>query len=74
MDRDSEIASLVRREIEKVKHDAKMCNWTPNSSAWNRAFGELAGMYKILQLIDPKPQDADPTIWARPQLLNADNG
>lgn len=71
MDRDAETAALVRREIEKVKADAKLCGWTPNSAAWNRAFGELAGMYKILQLIDPEPYDADPAKWARPQLITS---
>ena len=45
--------------FEFYQDDAKRCGWTPNSAAWNRAFGELAGMYKILQLIDPKPYDAD---------------
>lgn len=67
MDRDAEIAVLVRREIEKVKADAKLCGWTPNSRAWDRAFGQLAGMYKVLMLIDQNPHDADPSEWARSQ-------
>lgn len=52
-ERDEQLRLLVRREIDKVKEQAACCGWHPHSHAWHRAFGEIAGMHKILQLIDP---------------------
>ena len=52
-ERDDQIANMIRREIAKVKHDAKRYGWKPGMPAWQRAFGEIAGMYKILALVDP---------------------
>jgi len=52
-DRDDQIATMIRGEIEKVKWAAKHNGWTPGMPAWQRAFGEIAGMYKILALVDP---------------------
>jgi hypothetical protein len=55
-ERDDQITKMIRREIEQVAFMAKRCGWTPKDSAWNYAFGEIAGMHRILRLIDP---DAD---------------
>lgn len=48
-----EFAAMIRKEIEKTRANAVRCGWHPSSTAWHRAFGELSGMYKILQLVDP---------------------
>lgn len=52
-ERDKQTASLIRREIEKVKTIADRCGWSPQDFAWHRAFGEISGMHRILELIDP---------------------
>jgi len=54
-ERDAELASLIRREIDELKDRARACNWHPTTLAWHRAFGELSGMHRILALIDPDP-------------------
>ena len=48
----AEMTRLIRREIDKVKAEAKACGWHPSTNAWHRAFGQIAGMHKILQLVD----------------------
>lgn len=64
-DRDAQIAGKIRQEIAKVKAMSRQCGWTQQNSAWHRAFGEIAGMYKILELIDPHPHDA----WPNPSEI-----
>jgi hypothetical protein len=58
-DRDKQIAELIRREIDAVKVNALRCGWKPTDKAWHRAFGEIAGMYKIMALVDPDPKPAE---------------
>jgi len=56
-ERDKQMATRIRREIEQVKLKAQRCGWTPQHSAWHRAFGEIAGLHRILGLIDPDADD-----------------
>lgn len=51
-ERDGQLIKLIRHEIETAKSRAKAAGWKPGEHAWHRAFGELSGMYRILQLID----------------------
>lgn len=59
-ERDAETAKLIRREIERVKQKTKQCAWTTRDTAWHRAFGEIAGMHRILELIDPDANELRP--------------
>lgn len=59
MDRDEQLVAMIRNEIEATKSRAAKCGWHPQSAAWHRAFGELAGMHKILELIDPAAYEVD---------------
>lgn len=36
--------------IAKIKEDATRFRWTPDSTAWHRAFGEIAGLHRALEL------------------------
>lgn len=58
-ERDAEFAKIIRGEIGKAKAQAKACGWPTDSRAWHRAYGELVGMYRILEFIDPNPYDAE---------------
>lgn len=60
-ERDAQTLAMIKREIEKTKERARNCGWNPSQSAWHRAFGELAGMYKIVSLLSPE-QISDPDI------------
>lgn len=52
----TEIVALIRREIKKAKvvkrHYYDECYWEGGGDAVQ---GEINGMYKILELIDPNP-------------------
>lgn len=51
-ERDDQTAKMIRREIDKVVDNVRNCGWTSQETAWHRAFGEVAGMHRILALID----------------------
>lgn len=59
-ERDAQMAKRIRREIEQIKLKTDRCGWTPNDTAWHRAFGEIAGMHRILELIDPDANSVRP--------------
>lgn len=59
-ERDEHTAKMIRREIDKVVENAHKCGWKPTEMAWHRAFGEIAGMHRILQLIDPDANQVRP--------------
>lgn len=59
-DRDAEIAHLLRREIDKLKAHAARCGWQPGTHAWHRAFGELSGLHRALEFIDPDANNVRP--------------
>lgn len=59
VERDRQVAHMIRAEILKVKANAERCGWEPHTAAWNRAFGEMAGMYRILSLIDPRGHEEE---------------
>jgi hypothetical protein len=66
MTRDQEIAALIREEIKRVKSNAERFGWAPGTPAWRQAFGEMAGMYRILELVDPNPHAEEPVHqWGR---------
>jgi hypothetical protein len=60
--RDAQTAEAIRREIEKVKTNAQRCGWKPTQEAWHRAFGEISGLHRALQLIDPNANDVLPPL------------
>lgn len=59
MDRDEQIATMIRNEIEAARARAAACDWHPSGAAWHLAFGEIVGMHKILQLLDPAANEVD---------------
>ena len=61
-DRDAETAAMIRKEIDELVYLARKYNWSPTTNEWHRAFGELSGMHRILQLIDPNADDIKPLI------------
>lgn len=64
-ERDEQFRLLVRREIDKTKEQAKKHGWHPSTTAWHRAFSEIAGMHKILQLIDPNANEVEVSVPER---------
>lgn len=59
-ERDDQTAKMIRREIEKVRVRVQSCRLSPHELAWHRAFGEIAGMHRILELIDSEANDVRP--------------
>jgi hypothetical protein len=60
--RDAQLADLIRREIAEAKERAQLCGWKPSMTAWHRAFGEISGMHRVLQLIDREADDVMPPL------------
>jgi hypothetical protein len=60
-ERDRQLAAMILDEIEKVREDQRRFGWSPNSSAWHRAFGKLAGLHTVLSLVEdcPRLSEAD---------------
>ena len=54
-ERDAEIAAMIRRQIDKVKADVDRCGWKSPSNEWHRAFGQIAGLFLALELVDAHP-------------------
>ena len=54
--RDAQIAAMIRREIDKVKLEVEKYGWKSPSNEWHRAFGQIAGLFQALALIDPDPR------------------
>lgn len=55
-ERDAEIATMIGREIDKVKMEVEKYGWKSPSNEWHRAFGQIAGLHLALSLIDPDPR------------------
>jgi hypothetical protein len=59
VERDRQIAAMIKDEIATLKQEQQRFGWAPHSGAWNRAFGKMSGLYTILALIEPVPFRTD---------------